>query len=79
MAENTTCKGRENSTLQDLQRQEDGGECIWNINEQIQCTTGHHGAKTRDIIFTCVVLHNMLRASQGGADRAPTRANDVVV
>ena len=26
---------------------------------------------TRDIVFTCVVLHNMLR-TQGGAHRAPT-------
>ena len=32
----------------------------------------------RDIVFTCVVLHNMLRTHQGGADRAPTPANDVV-
>ena len=32
----------------------------------------------RDIVFTCVVLHNMLRTHQGRADRAPTPANDVV-
>ena len=31
-----------------------------------------------DIVLTCVVLHNMLRTHQGGADRAPTPANDVV-
>ena len=31
----------------------------------------------RDIVFTCVVLHNMLRTHQDGADRAPTPANDV--
>ena len=31
----------------------------------------------RDIVFTCVVLHNMLRTHQGGADRAPSSANDV--
>ena len=30
----------------------------------------------RDIMFTCVVLHNMLRTDQGG-NRAPTPANDV--
>ena len=30
-----------------------------------------------DIVFTCVVLHNMLRTHQGGADRAPTPANDL--
>ena len=29
------------------------------------------------IIYTCVVLHNMLRTHQGRADRAPTPANDV--
>ena len=32
----------------------------------------------RDIVFTCVVLHNMLRTHQGGANRAPTAATDVV-
>ena len=32
----------------------------------------------RDIVYTCVVLHNMLRTHQGGADRAPNPANDVV-
>ena len=31
----------------------------------------------RDIVFTCVVLHNMLRTYQGRADRAPTPSNDV--
>ena len=32
----------------------------------------------RDTVFTCVVLHNMMRTHQGGADRAPIPANDVV-
>ena len=32
----------------------------------------------RDIVFTCVVLHNMMRTHQGRADRAPTPANDGV-
>ena len=31
----------------------------------------------RDIVFPCVVLHNMLRTDQGGADRAPIPVNDV--
>ena len=31
----------------------------------------------RDIVFMCVVLHYKLRTHQGGADRAPTPANDV--
>ena len=33
-------KGRENSKLEGLQRQECGGECVWNFSEQIQGTTG---------------------------------------
>ena len=32
----------------------------------------------RDIVFVCVVLHNILRTHQGRPDRAPTPANDVV-
>ena len=31
----------------------------------------------RDIVFTCVVWHNMPRTHQGGADSAPTAVNDV--
>ena len=29
----------------------------------------------RDIVFTCVVFHNMLRTHQGRADWAPTQVN----
>ena len=43
----TTHRGRKNSQLQDLQRQEGGQECIWNIGEQIQRVTGHHGEKAK--------------------------------
>ena len=32
----------------------------------------------RDIVFTFVVLHNMLRTHTGVRDRAPTPRNDVV-
>ena len=32
----------------------------------------------RDIVLTCVVLHNMLRSHQGGGDRPPTPADDIV-
>ena len=32
----------------------------------------------RDIVLTCVVLHNMLRSHQGGADRPPTSADNIV-
>ena len=31
----------------------------------------------RDIVFTCVVLHNMMKTYQGGGDRAPSPENDV--
>ena len=31
----------------------------------------------RDIVLTCVVLHNMLRSHQGAADRPPTPADDI--
>ena len=31
----------------------------------------------RDIVLTCVVLHNMLRSHQGAADRPPTPAEDI--
>ena len=31
----------------------------------------------RDIVLTCVVLHNMLRSHQGGADRPHTPADDI--
>ena len=31
----------------------------------------------KDIVFMCVVLHNMQRTHQGRADRAPTPGNDV--
>ena len=31
----------------------------------------------RNIVFTCVVLHNMLRTHHDGADRAPAPENDV--
>ena len=32
----------------------------------------------RDIVLSCVVLHTRLRTHQGGTDRKPTPANDVV-
>ena len=32
----------------------------------------------RDIVLTFVVLHNMLRSHQGGADRPPTPADDIL-
>ena len=32
----------------------------------------------RDIVFTFVILHNMMGPHQGNADRAPTPANEVI-
>ena len=32
----------------------------------------------RDIVLTCVVLHNMLRSHQGEGDRPPTPADDIL-
>ena len=31
----------------------------------------------RDIVLTCMVLHNMLRSHQGEADRPPAPADDI--
>ena len=31
----------------------------------------------RDIVLTCVILHNMLRSHQGEADRSPTPVDDI--
>ena len=45
LQQKTTHKGRKNGQLQDLKRQEDGWERVWDISEQIQGTTGLHGAK----------------------------------
>ena len=33
----------------------------------------------RGIVFTCVVLHNMMRTHQGGGYSAPTPANEQAV
>ena len=56
LQQETTHKGRKNSQLQDLQRQEGGGECVWNIIEQIQVTTGHHGAKFKGCQRHCFYM-----------------------
>ena len=61
LQQKTTYKGRENSKLQDLQRQEGGGECVWINSEQIQGTTGHHAAKAKGCqrhgVYTCGGTH----------------------
>ena len=43
----------------------------------LQGTMEQRPKVVRDIVYTCVVLHNMLRIHQDGADRAPTPVNDV--
>ena len=43
LQQKTTQKGRKNRQLHDLQRQESGEECVWNISEQIQSNTGGLG------------------------------------
>ena len=40
-------------------------------------TMGQRPRVVRDIVFICVVLHNMLRTHQVRGDRAPNQANDV--
>ena len=80
LQQKTTYNRRENSKLQDLQNHEGGRECVWNTSRfRVLLGTMEQRPKVvRDIVLTCVVLHNMLRAQQGGANRAPTTANDVV-
>ena len=52
--------------LQDLQRQEGSGECVWNPSKQIQGPTRHNEAK----------VVRVLRTHQGEEARAPTPADD---
>ena len=52
----------------------------WNLVSRYRVLLGtieQRPRVVRDIVFTCVVLHNMLRTHQGGSDRIPTPANDV--
>ena len=56
LQQKTTHKGRKNRKLQDLQRQEGGGESVWNINEHIQGTTGHHVAKAKGCQRHCFYM-----------------------
>ena len=56
LQQKTTHKERKNNQLQDLQRQEDGEECIRNISEQIQGTTGDHGTMVKDCQRHCFYM-----------------------
>ena len=51
-----TDKGRKNSQLQDLQRQEGGGNCLWDLNEPLHGTAGHQGAKDKGCRRYCVYM-----------------------
>ena len=77
----TTDQGRKNSQLQDLQGKEGGGKCLWSrLVSHFRVLLGTMGKRprvVRDIVFICVVLHNMLRTHQGRTDRAPTPGSDV--
>ena len=39
-----TAPGRENCQLQDIQGQEGGRKCFWNISGKVLGTADHHGA-----------------------------------
>ena len=45
LQQETTCKGRENSKLQGLKRQEGSEEFVWIAGNHIQGLIGHSGAK----------------------------------
>ena len=47
LQQKTTHKGRVNSKLQDLQRQEGSGECVLNPGKQSQGLTGHNAIKVK--------------------------------
>ena len=68
LQQKTTHKGRENSTLQDLQRQDSDGESIWKISEQIQDNNGHHGAKAESCHRHCFYILGHTRAKQTGTN-----------
>ena len=71
----TTHKGRKNSQLQDLQRQEGCSKHIWSWFRVLLGTMGQRPRVGRDIGFTCVVL----KTHQGGADDVAALQNEQVV
>ena len=75
LEQKTTHKGRENSKLQDLQRKEGSGECVWNPGKQIQGLSGHNGVKAEGCQRHCFGMCGVAQYAEdtlGGADRAPT-------
>ena len=75
LQQKTTGQRRKNNQPQDIQGQEGGQECLWNISLKI--TMEQRPKVVRDIVLTCVVLHNKLRSHQGGADKPLTPADDI--
>ena len=76
LQQKTTDKARENSKLQDLQRVVDYAFGIL-VSRVLLGTMEQRPKVVRDIVLTCVVLHNMLRTQQKGADRASTPTIDI--
>ena len=73
----TTLKGRKNSQIQDLKKQEDMFGTLVSRFKVLLGTIETRPKVVRDSVFTCMMLHNMLWTHQGSADRALTSANDV--
>ena len=75
-----TDQRRENSQLQDIQGEKGGRELIWYTCQEIQGAVEKMEQRpkvVKDIVLTCVILHNMLRSHQGGTERPPTPADDI--
>ena len=49
-----TNQGRENNQLQDIQGQEGGRECLWDISGKVQGAADHHGAESKSYERHCV-------------------------
>ena len=80
LQQQTTHEVRKNSKLQDLQRQESGGEHIWDISEQIQGTIGHHGTKPKGCQIHCFYICGVEQCTKdtpGQSRQGTTPANDV--
>ena len=63
--------GRKNFQLQDPQRQEGGGKCLWNLSQQVKGTVWHHGSKVKGcqrhyLYMRGVAQHDEARAGQIG-------------